>query len=58
MFNDYKIRNKLKYIIINNVDFNDIFIKIIVNVLYKKEVLYNSLQRRFRYNDYIINLTI
>ena len=58
MLNDYEIRNKLRYMIINNVDFNDIFIKIIINILREEEMLYDFLQRRFRYNDYIINLTI
>ena len=43
MLNDYEIRNKLKYMIINNVDFNNIFIKIIIYVLCEKEMLYNFL---------------
>lgn len=58
MFNDYDIRNKLKYIIINNVDINNTLIKTITNVLREKKMLYNSLQRRLRCNNYIINLKI
>ena len=43
MLNNYEIRNKLRYIIINNVNLNNIFIKIIVDILRKKEILYDSL---------------
>ena len=43
MFNDYEIRNKLKYMIINNVDSNDILIEAIVDALREKEVFYNPL---------------
>ena len=43
VFNDYEIRNKLKYMIINNVNSNDIFIKTIIDVLREEEVLYNFL---------------
>lgn len=43
MFNNYEIRNKLKYMIMNNVNFNNIFIKTIIDVLCKKKVFYNFL---------------
>ena len=45
MFNDYEIRNKLRYIIINNINLNNIFIKTIADILREKKsfmILYND----------------
>ena len=56
MLNDYKIRNKLRYIISNNVFFNNTFIKYLADTLYKEDVFYDVKQRRLRCNDHIINL--
>ena len=58
MLNDYEIRNKLRYLIINNVDINNTLIKYIVNTLSKKRVFYNAKYRRLRYNKHVINLAI
>ena len=58
VFNKYEIRNKLKYIISNNISFNKIFIKYLVDILYKKDMFYNVEQKRLRCNNYIINLII
>ena len=52
MLNNYEIRNKLRYIISNNISFNDTFIKYPINILYKKDVFYDAKQRRLRCNNY------
>ena len=58
MLENYEIRNKLGYMVMNNVNSNDTLISIIANTLRKKEVFYNAMYRRLRYNDYVINLAI
>lgn len=58
MLNDYEMRNKLKYLIMNNVDINDTLIEYIVNALYEEEVFYNAKYRRLRCNEHVINLAI
>ena len=58
MLDDFEIRNKLSYMIINNIDFNNRLIAIIATTLNKEEVFYNIKQRRLRYNNHVINLAI
>lgn len=58
MLNDFEIRNKLDYMIINNVRINNTLINAIATFLNNKEVLYNAEYRRLRCNNHVINLTI
>ena len=58
IFNDFEIRNKLGYMIIDNTYINDIFIDVIVVFLKDERIIYNTHKRRHRYNNYIINLII
>lgn len=58
MLNDYKIRNKLDYIIINNIYSNNTFINVIAVFLKNKRVAYNAYKRRHKCNDHVINLTV
>ena len=58
MLDDFEIRNKLSYIIMNNIDFNNRLIATIATALNKEEVFYNIKQRRLRYNNHVINLAI
>ena len=58
MLNDYGIRNKLGYIVMDNVGSNDILINTVTTSLNNKEVLYNANYRRLRYNSHVINLAI
>ena len=58
MLNDFEIRNKLSYMIINNVRINNTLINAIATSLNNEEVLYNATYRRLRCNNHVINLTI
>ena len=42
MLNNYEIRNKINYIIMNNAYFNDTFIEIIIVFLRDERVTYNT----------------
>ena len=44
--------------IINNIYINDIFIDVIAAFLKNEGVVYNIYKRRYRYNNYIINLIV
>ena len=58
MLNNYGIRNKLGYMVINNVRSNNTLINAVTASLNNKGVLYNTSYRRLRYNNHVINLTI
>lgn len=58
ILNDFEIRNKLSYMIIDNVRINNTLINAIATFLNDKEILYNAKYRRLRYNNHVINLTI
>ena len=58
VLDNFGIRNKLGYIVIDNTGTNDTLIKSITTTLYTEGVYYNTKQRRLRYNSYVINLAI
>ena len=55
---DYGIRNKLGYMVMDNVGSNDTLITTIATSLNDEGVLYNSIQRRLRCNDHVLNLAV
>ena len=55
---DFGIRNKLGYMIMDNASFNDQLIVTIVTALNEKGVFYNAQQRRLRYNKHVLNLAV
>ena len=58
MLNNYGIRNKLGYMVMDNVRSNNTLINAVTASLNNEEVLYNTNHRRLRYNNYVINLAI
>ena len=56
--NDYEIRNKLGYMVMDNVGSNDNLITIIGTSLNHEGVSYNAIQRRLRCNGHVINLAV
>ena len=58
VLNDYGIRNKLDYMVIDNVGSNNTLINTITASLNNEGVLYNTSHRRLRYNNHVINLAI
>lgn len=58
VLNDYEIRNKLGYMIMDNVGFNDTLITTLATSLNDEGVLYNAIQRRLRCNGHVINLAV
>ena len=58
ILNDYGIRNKLGYMVMDNVGINDTLISVITESLYEEGVFYNTKQRRLRCNSHVINLAI
>ena len=58
ILNNYKIRNKIGYIVIDNASSNNTLINAIVASLRSERVVYNTLKRRYRYNNYVINLLV
>ena len=58
MLNDYKIRNKLGYMVIDNIESNNTLITAVATSLNDKGVSYNTIQQRLRYNNHVINLTV
>ena len=58
VLNDYEIRNKLGYMVMDNVGSNDTLITIVGTSLNDKGVSYNAIQRRLRCNGHVINLTV
>lgn len=58
ILDNFEIRNKLSYIIINNATSNNNLINVITITLYKKRVFYNTYQRRLKCNNHVINLAI
>ena len=58
VLNNYRIHNKLGYMVIDNVGSNDTLINAIATSLNNEGVLYNTSYRRLRYNNHVINLAI
>ena len=58
VLDDFGIRNKLGYIVMDNAGTNDTLIESIATALYTEGVYYNAEQRRLRCNSYVINLAI
>ena len=59
VLDDYNIRNKLNYFVINNFESNDIMLRYIFYVFKQKyNIDYNLMKYRLRYMSYVINLTI
>lgn len=58
VLNDFEIRHKLGYMVMDNVGINDTLINAIDTSLNDEEVLYNAEHRRLRCNDHVINLTV
>ena len=57
--NDYEIRNKLNYFVMNNAKNNDIMMKIISKTLrLQHDIDYDSIEHRLRCLNYIINLIV
>ena len=58
ILNDYEIRNKLGYMVMDNAHSNDSLITAIAASLSDEGVLYNAEQRRLRCNGHVINLAV
>ena len=58
MLDDFGIRNKLGYMIMDNAASNNNLIDAIATALHEERVFYNARQRRLRCNDHVINLAI
>ncbi len=58
ILDEYKIRNKLGYIVIDNAHQNDSLIAVIADALRDQGVLYNTQERRLRCNGHVINLAV
>ena len=57
--NDYEIRNKLSYFVMNNAKNNDIMMKIISKIFrLQHDIDYDSIEHRLRCLNYIINLIV
>ena len=55
---DFGIRGKLGYFVMDNVTANDILVDYIADSLYKSNIAYNPKQRRLRCNSHVINLMV
>ena len=56
---NFEFRNKLKYFVMNNVDFNDTMMKIIAQNFWNNDFFkYDFVEHRFRCLNHIINLLI
>ncbi len=55
---DYGIRNKLGYMVMDNAHTNDTLISVIAEALREEGVLYDPQQRRLRCNGHVINLAV
>ena len=58
VLNDYGIRNKLGYMVMDNVGSNDTLINAVAASLNNEGVLYNASHRRLRCNGHVINLAV
>ena len=58
VLNDYGIRNKLGYMVMDNIGINDTLINVIATSLNNKGVSYDPLERRLRCNGHVINLAV
>ena len=57
--NDYEIRNKLNYFVMNNAKNNDIMMKIISKIFrLQHDIDYDSIEHRLRCLSHIINLVV
>ncbi len=55
---DYEIRNKLGYMVMDNANPNDTLISVIADTLREEGVFYDATQRRLRCNGHVINLAV
>ena len=58
ILDDYEIRNKLGYLVMDNASSNDTLIKVIANTLGDQGVQYDAEQRHLRCNGHVINLAV
>ena len=58
ILNDYEIRNKMDYMVIDNASSNNTLIDIIAASLRGEGVAYSALKRRHRCNSHVINLLV
>ena len=58
VLNDFEIRNKLGYMVMDNVGSNDTLISAIATSLNNEGVPYNAEERRLRCNGHVINLAV
>ena len=58
VLDDFGIRNKLGYLVIDNATTNDRLIDAIAQSLHSEGVQYNAQQRRLRCNGHVINLAV
>lgn len=58
VLNNFRIRRKLRYFVINNTISNNQLIQSIARLLNTNRITYNPKHRRLRYNRHIINLIV
>lgn len=58
VLDDYGIRNKLGYMVMDNVSSNDTLIAAVASSLNDQGVSYDPIQRRLRCNGHVINLAV
>ena len=58
VLNDFGIRNKLGYLVMDNAASNDVLTEVISDALREEGVLYSSEQRRLRCMGHVINLAV
>ncbi len=58
VLDEYEIRNKLGYIVMDNAHQNDSLIAVIADALRDQGVLYDAQERRLRCNGHVINLAV
>lgn len=58
VINDFRIRNKLGYFVMDNASLNGTLIDAIANSLRADDIAYDSDQRRLRCNGHVINLVV
>lgn len=58
VLDNFEMRNKLGYLVMDNAGTNDTLIEHIADALQQVGVLYDANQRRLRCNDHVINLTV
>ena len=58
VLDNFEIRNKLGYMVMDNAASNNNLIDAIATALHEERVFYNARQRRLRCNDHVINLAV